>query len=292
MASRPINTPLIVVVGPTASGKTDLALDLAEKYNGEIIAADSRTVYKGLDIGTAKPTAAERAKVPHYGLDLVNPSEVYSAAEFQRYARDKIDDIRACGKVPFIVGGTGLYINAVIYDYSFADVKEDLRNSLREKEVNELYGYCSDNNIVAPPEGMSKPHLINYIVRDGQQQQSEEFLDKNTFVVGIATNKTQLQGRIHRRASSMFDSDIITEAQEAADQYGWDTPGLSGNIYKIVRQLQSGQLTRDEAIQLSKTRDWQLAKRQLTWFSRDPNIRWLHLDEAEHYIDQVFASEH
>ena len=111
--------PLVVIVGPTASGKTGLAIELAEKYNGEIICADSRTIYRGMDIGTAKPTLKERQGVVHWGLDLVEPGEAFSAADFKAYADDKIANIRSREKVPFLVGGTGLYIDAVIFNYQF-----------------------------------------------------------------------------------------------------------------------------------------------------------------------------
>jgi tRNA dimethylallyltransferase len=134
--------PLIVIVGPTASGKTSLAVQLAKKYDGEIICADSRTIYKGMDIGTAKPTLAERAVVLHWGLDLVEPGELFSAADFKRYADQKIEEIRNRGHVPFLVGGSGLYVDAVVFDYAFG-VKADpsKRQMLEDWTVEELQNY-------------------------------------------------------------------------------------------------------------------------------------------------------
>ena len=135
--------PLVVIVGPTASGKTSLAIDLAKRYGGEIICADSRTIYKEMDIGTAKPTAAQRAEVTHWGLDLVEPGESFSAYDFKIYANQKIQEIRKRGNIPFMVGGTGLYIDAVLFDYEFGQPADpELRQTLQLMSVSELQNYC------------------------------------------------------------------------------------------------------------------------------------------------------
>ena len=129
--------PLVVIVGPTASGKSALAISLAEKFGGEIICADSRTVYKGMDIGTAKPTVDEQARVPHWGLDLVEPGERFSAAKFKRYAIAKIDEIHSRGNIPFLVGGTGLYIDGILFDYEFgSDFNAELRKKLESLSLD------------------------------------------------------------------------------------------------------------------------------------------------------------
>jgi tRNA dimethylallyltransferase len=168
MASRPDQTPLIVIVGPTASGKTALAIELAQKYAGEIICADSRTLYKGMDIGTAKPTVEEQALVPHWGLDLVEPGEPFSAADFKRYALQKIDEIRARGHVPFLVGGTGLYVDGIVFDYQFGDTKNaKLRAKLEQKTIAELQVYCNENNIEMPENPQNKRYLIRAIEQVG-----------------------------------------------------------------------------------------------------------------------------
>ena len=124
--------PLVVVVGPTASGKSALAIELAEQFNGEIICADSRTVYKYMDIGTTKPSLEDRARVPHFGLDLVEPGERFTAADFQEYANEKITEIRQRGHIPFLVGGTGLYVDGVVFDYEFLPADEALRAKLEK----------------------------------------------------------------------------------------------------------------------------------------------------------------
>src|SRR5664279_14928 len=137
--------PLVVITGPTASGKTGLAIELAHQFGGEIICADSRTIYRGMDIGTAKPTPVERLLVPHWGLDLVDPGEYFSVADFKKYADQKIIEIRARGRIPFLVGGTGLYIDAVIYDYRFGPpANADLRSRLEKLTIDELYAYCEE----------------------------------------------------------------------------------------------------------------------------------------------------
>lgn len=160
--------PLIVIVGPTASGKTSLAIRLAQKYGGEIICADSRTVYRDMDIGTAKPTPEERALVSHWGLDLVSPGERFTAADFKRYALEKIDEIRARGHVPFIVGGTGLYVDSVVFDYEFGgSVDESQRQELEVLSIEELHKYCFKHNISLPENNKNKRHLIRAIEQRG-----------------------------------------------------------------------------------------------------------------------------
>src|SRR5690606_33063041 len=143
--------PLVVIAGPTASGKTALAIELAERFGGEIICADSRTIYKGMDVGTAKPGVDEQAQIPHWGLDLVEPGDRFTAADFKEYALQKINEIRARGHVPFLVGGTGLYVDAVLFDYQFsAPANEHERAKLEQMTIERLHDYCEYNNIILP----------------------------------------------------------------------------------------------------------------------------------------------
>src|ERR1700758_1680789 len=156
--------PLVVIVGPTASGKTKLAVELAEKFGGEIICADSRTVYRGMNIGTAKPTEEERRRVPHWGLDLVDPDQRFTAADFKSYAEQKISEIRARGRMPFLVGGTGLYIDGVIFDYRFGTAPDEkLRAQLEKMSLEELHEYCAKNNIMLPENDKNKRYVIRAI---------------------------------------------------------------------------------------------------------------------------------
>ena len=159
--------PLIVIVGPTASGKTGLAVRLAKEFGGEIISADSRAVYKGLDIGTAKPSLEEQQAVPHWGIDLVEPNERYTVADFKSYAEQKIEYIRTRDKVPFLVGGTGLYIDAVLYNFEFSTGANDnkQRQQLEQKSIEDLYKYCDQHNIELPENYKNKRYVINAILR-------------------------------------------------------------------------------------------------------------------------------
>ena len=154
--------PLIVITGPTASGKSGLALELAERYHGEIICADSRTVYKGMDVGTAKPSADNQVRVPHHLLDVVEPGERFTAGEFQRLARQAITDIRGRGHIPFLVGGTGLYIDSVVLNYAFDDapVDELARKGLESKTIEELRSLLKTHHIDIPHNSSNKRHLI------------------------------------------------------------------------------------------------------------------------------------
>lgn len=283
--------PLIVIVGPTASGKTRLAIQLARGFNGEIISADSRAVYKGLDIGTAKPTTAEQQQVPHWGIDLVLPSERYSASDFKQYAIQKIAEIRSRGNVPLLVGGTGLYIDSVLYDFEFVDTAGALRlrSKLETMSLELLHEHCKNNNVILPENFKNKRYVINAILRSGQPPKRREEPITNSIIVGIATDKMTLRERIESRAEEIFTPEVIKEALIAAEKYGWDNEAMTGNIYPLVRQYTEGAVTIDEAKLKSITLDWRLAKRQLTWLKRSEHIRWLSLEEAYTYCARALV---
>jgi tRNA dimethylallyltransferase len=283
--------PLITIVGPTASGKTALAIELAERWNGEIICADSRTVYKGMDIGTAKPTATEQAKVPHWGIDLVEPSERFTASDFKRYADEKIEDIRSRGKVPFLVGGTGLYIDAVVYDFTFTDVAEKTDDGFRHMNVDELINYCIQHNVTLPENSRNKRHLFSAIRRKSTSGIRKASLQQNAYIVGIATNKDTLRTRIVHRAEQLFQDDVVNEATILGKKYGWKNEAMTGNIYPLIKSYLEHQFTLDEIKKRFTTLDWQLAKRQMTWFRRNPDIFWCSITEANKYINHVLADE-
>lgn len=276
--------PLIVITGPTASGKTGLALSLAERFNGEIICADSRTIYTGMDIGTAKPTAEERARVPHHGLDVVKPGERFTAKDFQALAVHTIADIRARGKVPFLVGGTGLYIDAVVLDFDWPEQVHDPAD-FDQYTTEELQAMIKKQHLSLPSNERNRLHLITTLARAGQPGKARATPLENTLVVAIATDKNILNERIRTRAKQMFDTGVIEESKRLGSTYGWDSAAMSSNIYPIVRRLLDGEMTRDQAIEHFIVRDRQLAKRQVTWFRRHEYITWLPLDEAEVYIE-------
>ena len=246
--------PVLVIVGPTASGKTGLAVKFAQDFSrlkgcnieagetaAEIISADSRAIYKHMDIGTAKPDMAERGGILHYGFDLVEPGERFTVYEFQQYARKCIDKIRVQGKLPIVAGGTGLYVDALIFDYDFSD--DSKKNYTNRAEMSSDY-----------------------------------------VVVGIDWPREVLRQRIEERANKFFTQDIEKETLYLVENYGWDSGAMKSNIYPIIWEMLRGNISREEAIRLFALDDWHLAKRQLTWFKRNKNIHWLKLDEAEQWI--------
>ena len=290
MAAR---LPLIAIVGPTASGKTALAIELARKFNGEIICADSRTIYKGMDIGTAKPTMAEQAIVQHWGLDLVEPNERFTAADFKRYADQKIEEIRGRNHIPFLVGGTGLYVNSVLYNYSFQiDHDPKYRQTLEAMTIDELVYYCVKNNIKLPENSKNKRYLVRTIETKNVFRSVNSKLINDAIVVGIATKITDdYAQRVARRAEKIISDGVVEEATMLSEKYGWDSEAMTGNIYPLVRQYLNGSLTCVQLIERFIIADRQLAKRQMTWLKRDSHITWLSIDEANSYLEAVL-SEH
>ena len=283
--------PLIVVVGPTASGKSAVSLELAERYNGEIICADSRTIFTHMDIGTAKPSKADQARVSHWGLDLVEPGVVFTAADFKKYAEEKIADIRARGKVPFLVGGSGLYIDAIIFNYQFgptADPRQ--RAELESMTLSELHKYCFENNIILPENDQNKRYVIRAIEQKSINRERLQQPIDNTIIVGITTEKSELHDRIAQRAEQLFDDGMIEEATELGNKYGWENEAMTGNIYRLVHQYVNGELHKAELKDRFIISDRQLAKRQLTWLKRNSYIQWFSRDDAYTYIAQHLAS--
>ena len=277
--------PLIVIVGPTASGKSGVAVELAEQYNGEIICADSRTIYAGMDIGTAKPSAADQAKVPHWGLDLINPDESFSVADFKAYAVQKIAEIRARGHVPFLVGGTSLYIDSVIFDYEFGPpVDLEKRAELEQKSLEELHNYCIQNNISLPENDQNKRYVIRAIEQKGISGKRLDTPVANSAIVGITTEIEQLRERIRKSSEQLFDDGVVDEAKKLGDTYGWESAAMTGNIYRLSRAYLDNQISKDELKKRNETADWQLAKRQLTWLKRNQFITWLPLPDVKNYI--------
>lgn len=286
------NQPLVVIMGPTASGKSSLAMKLAERFGGEIISADSRAIYKDLDIGTAKPSPADQALVPHWGIDLVEPGDRFTAADFKQYAEQKIDEIRRRGKLPFLVGGSGMYVDAVVLDYSFSGgFDQSSRDKFAAMTTEELHEYCVKNNITIPENDQNKRYLIRAIERNNVVGNKRESPIENCIIVGITTDRQVLRQRIEERAADLFDRGMVEESIAAGAKYGWDNEAMTGNIYKLVRQYTAGEIDYRQLVSSFITLDWRLAKRQLTWMKRNKFINWLSLDEAELYLNRQLASE-
>ena len=239
----------IVILGPTGSGKTGVSIDIAKAIDGEIISADSRAIYKGMDIGTAKPSKEEQQGIPHYGLDLVEPGERFTVADWKTYTEDKIKDIKSRGKVPMIVGGTGLYIDALIYDYHFKGPTGEKIGDFEQKT-------CSDRKEIKG----------DYLI------------------IGIEWSPDELRARLTTRAEQMFCPELYEETKKLVERYGWNSQAMKSNIYQFAWDYMNGKISLDEAKQLFVYDDWHLAKRQMTWFKRNPNIKWLKLEKVYPYV--------
>lgn len=283
--------PLVVIAGPTASGKTSLAIKLTQQFNGEIICADSRTIYRGMDVGTAKPTKNEQKMVPHWGLDLVNPGDRFSAADFKRYAEAKIEEIRSRNHVPFLVGGTGLYIDAILFDFEFGpDMDDDLRTNLLKLSVGELQKYCVKNNIELPENSQNHRYLVRAIERSSMSIKRRSRPIGNSIAVAITTHKQEHRTNIELRAEQIITPSVVKEATTLADQYGWDNEAMTGNIYRLIKKQLDGEISTDQLKEKFITSDWRLAKRQMTWLRRSPHILWGDLEAVEHYLSDRLAN--
>jgi tRNA dimethylallyltransferase len=288
---EPEPKPIIVIVGPTASGKSDLAIELAELYGGEIIAADSRTIYKGMDIGTAKPSPADRRRVPHHGLDLIKPNESYSAAEFKKYVIKIVDDINTRGKIPIIAGGSGLYIDGYLYDFKFGEKPDEkLRTELEASGLEDLQARASQLGIEESQVNFSNPrHLARAIERGGIIREHKP-LPSYVLLIGLSVNKDELQRRIESRVHKMFMAGLEKEVKNLVTQYGADAAGLLAPGYKAVIEHLDGHISSEEAQGQFMRNDRNLAKRQITWFKRNPDILWCeNPQQAEHYVRAFLA---
>lgn len=289
MAAKNMKLPLVVITGPTASGKTGLAIEIAQKCSGEIICADSRTIYRVMDVGTAKPTKYEQSLVPHWGIDLANPGDYFSAADFKIYADQKIAEIRSRGHVPFLVGGTGLYIDAVIFDYKFGNpANESLRTKLQQLNLEELHEYCNKHDIRLPENFKNKRYLIRAIENKDVQVQKVKKPQNNCIIVGITTDKVVLRKRVENRIEQLFKNGVVDEAKCLGEKYGWYSEAMKSNIYPLIHLYLEGNLSLEDTKRKAVTSDWRLAKRQMTWLRRNKFIQWLPLDEAKRYLlDQL-----
>jgi len=274
MATTPEKPKLIAIVGPTASGKSKLALRLASLIPSEIISADSRTIYKGMDIGTAKPSILERQKVPHWGLDLREPGQPYSVKEFQDYANGKIEEINNRQKVALLVGGTGLYIDSVLYDFNFVEPASKRQTQLETMTVEQLQALVQEKELLLPPNAKNKRHLIRTIERNGRSG-GRGSLRPDTWVVGLWPEDEKLKASISGRAETIFKGGIMAETSALVDKYSREALRLTGGIvYKICVQVLDKEITEQTAATLFKTADWQYARRQKTWFKKNNDIVW------------------
>lgn len=274
MESEP-KTPLIVIVGETASGKSALALELAKRFDGEIICADSWTVRREVNIGTAKPSAVERASVPHHLLDIVDPCDDFTAAVFKRLALRAIEDISARGKLPIMVGGTGLYIDGVIFDYGFLpEGDRDKRSSWNRLSAEELQALvASEGFSVEGIDIRNKRRLIRLLETDGQRP-GKGPLRPDTLILGLTVPRDKLKERITKRVDNMLSEGLEDEVRVLAGRYGWDCEALKGIGYREWYEHFEGSSDSEQTRERIISATLNLAKRQRTWFKRNKSIQW------------------
>lgn len=276
--------PLIVIVGLTASGKTAVGIELSKLIDGEIICADSRTVYRGMDIGTAKPTKREQSGVKHWCLDLANPDEVFTVADFQKQAKLAIDNIKSRGKIPIMVGGSGLYVDSVIFNFDFRQQSDpELRRRLEKLTILELQEYCKKHNYSLPENKNNRRHLIRTIESKGIVVKNNRLIE-DVIIIGIDVEKTTIRDRISLRIKQMFEQGVVDETKLLYKNYNNALEAMTANIYQVVKSFIDGAVTKEQAIEMAVARDMKLVKKQRTWFKRNPHIVWLKREQIIDYV--------
>lgn len=284
---------VLVVLGPTASGKSDLAVSLARKLNGEIISADSRQVYRGLDIGTGKITQREMKGIPHHLLDVADPRRIFSVTRYQTLGRAAIKKILKKGKLPIIVGGTGLYIDALIYDYPLPEVKPNptLRRELEKLTTEDLFHKLQKKDPVRASE--IDPHNRRRLIRaleileEGPIPSHDSTLRRSspyeTTFIGLSWSPEELKNRIHIRLLKRLRKGMIQEIGNLLKEKKVTHKRLEslGLEYRYVSRFLKKEITEEEMVQILESEIWKYAKRQMTWFKRNKEILWVSPDEEE-----------
>ena len=268
--------PLLVIVGETASGKTSLAIEIAKNLNGEIVSADSWTVRRGLDIGTAKPNAEQRKEIEHHLIDIVDPLEDFNAAEYKKKANKVINEIYSKGKLPIMVGGTGLYVDSVIYDFEFLPVDPNFDRKEHDlKSLEELMQIIKEKKLdYSSVDTRNKRRLVRLIETNGEIPKRKELRD-NTLLIGIKVPKDKLRERISLRVDQMLEDGLEDEVRNLAKQYSWDDEIMKGVGYRQWKSYFEGTQNLEETKRQIINATMSLAKRQRTWFNRNNSIQWI-----------------
>ena len=284
---------LLAIVGQTASGKSALALRIAQKLPAEIIIADSKTIYKGLDIGTAKPSPAEQKLVKHHLLDLVSPDTAFNVAQFQVLARRALAEIRARAKLPILVGGSGLYVDSILLDYEFASGKgrQSERHSWQSLSIEDLQAEIKRRHFKMPQNDLNRRYLVGTLERgQGVVARKTDGWNEDILVVGLKFERADLEIRIRHRLKSMLAAGLLDEARTVFGSVLSESEAAKSNVYAALRPYFAGRINLEEALADCVKRDLALAKKQLTWFKRHQQIQWFtDSREAENYICQKLA---
>lgn len=278
---------IIVICGPTASGKTGLGIELANKINGEIISCDSMQIYKDMDIGTAKPTEEERKMAKHYLVDFVKPNERYSVSNFKKDAEETIKEILNKGKQPILVGGTGLYINSLIYNIVYKEEKIDLnfRKELENKELEELYEEACKIDLeamkkISPNDRKRITRILEIYHSTGKtktelEKESRHELEYEYKIFVLSMDRDILYERINKRVDMMIEAGLIDEVKNILGKYKEFPTAMQGLGYKEVVEYLENKISKEEMTEKIKQESRRYAKRQLTWFRAYKDAIWL-----------------
>ncbi len=287
---------VIVICGPTASGKTSLSVELAKRINGEIISCDSMQIYKDMDIGTAKATEEEMQGIKHYLIDIILPTQRYSVANFKKDAKNAIKEILGKGKVPIIVGGTGLYVDSLIYEIEYPEIEydDDYRKKMEEKAekggLGVLYNMAKDID----PEAIKnisindKKRIIRVLeiykatgkTKTQIEKESRKEVEYDYRVFAINWDREKLYERINKRVDIMMEQGLIEEVKKIKEKYSSFPTAMQGLGYKEVVDYFNGVYTEQEMIEKIKMETRRYAKRQMTWFRKDKDILWINGEDS------------
>lgn len=297
--TRPPNRalpPLVVLLGPTAVGKTELSLQLAERFHGEIVGADSRQIYQGMDIGTAKPTPEERARVPHHLIDLFPPDQIFTLAEYQQLAYAAIDAIHARGRVPFLVGGTALYVRAVVEGLRIPEVPPDpalraeLEAVLAEQGREELFRRLAAHDpATAATIDRNNPRrllrALEIVLLTGRSKVELEGADPPPYAIlqlGLTRPRAALYARIDRRVEQMVEAGWVEETARLLDQgYAPTLPAMTSLGYREIAAYLRGEMDLAAAVTRIQVETHRYVRHQLTWFRRMRGITWFDLETPD-----------
>ncbi|WP_010193435.1 tRNA (adenosine(37)-N6)-dimethylallyltransferase MiaA [Bacillus sp. m3-13] len=298
---------VIVIIGPTAVGKTKTSVELAKSLKGEIISGDSMQIYKTMDIGTAKVKKEEMQGIPHYLIDIKEPQEAYSVAEFQREVRNKIDEISSRGRIPIIVGGTGLYIQSVLYDYQFSESGKDEETRLRlekrsqEIGVDKLHQELTDidpksaanihpNNVRRVIRALEIFYTTGKTMSEYQDTQQPESL-YDIALIGLTMDRERLYERINLRVDLMMKEGLLREVQTLHNNGIRDCQSIQAIGYKELYAYLDGKVTLEQAVDDLKQNSRRYAKRQLTWFRNKMDVTWIDMTDGdfEQKLSQIFT---